>query len=126
MAQEQCHFALDFDEWIATNSLQEIKPLLFKHDLTSRTNLSTQSVQFAAFISDPLLFETKQHLISATVQAIQKVSLPVTPRNNTTNYIVISEKEENVLKSLQLHLDGLQSEVLIKKQKESLTDAMNR
>ena len=112
----------DFDRWINENNLNDIKSILIKHDLNIKANLSTQSKQFTSFICDPALFETNIHLMPNAVAAIQKLSSTETPGNNETPgkpFVVISEKEENILQSLQTNLDELT-------EKDKLTKSLNK
>eukprot|EP01084_Bolivina_argentea_P311323 538875_1 len=115
----------DFDTWVLNNDLTQIKDVLIKHNLDNITNLSTQSIAFATFISDPILYQSHAHLIAKIITSIQQLATnEITPGQA---YVVISETEENILKALQTNLDQLDDKEIYtqninKKYKQSIQD----
>ena len=61
-----------FEEWLSTSGLTALKDILLKHKMTSLQSLSTESTEFAAFISDPLLLP-RAMLIPQAIQSMQQL-----------------------------------------------------
>ena len=61
-----------FDEWLSISGLSALKDILIKHEMTSIKALSTESTEFAAFISDPLLLP-RAMLIPQAIQSMQQL-----------------------------------------------------
>eukprot|EP01084_Bolivina_argentea_P096543 173551_1 len=61
-----------FDQWVVKSGLSALKDILIKHNMKSLSSLSTESAEFAAFISDPLLLP-RAMLIPLAIQSMQQL-----------------------------------------------------
>jgi len=61
-----------FKEWLSTSGLTALKDILIKHEMVTLSSLSTESEQFAAFISDPALLP-RAMLIPLAIQSMQQL-----------------------------------------------------
>eukprot|EP01084_Bolivina_argentea_P214541 364216_1 len=68
--------AFSFDGWLASSGLSPLKDILIKHNMTTLDSLSTESSEFAAFISDPLLLP-RAMLIPQTIQSMQQLRINI-------------------------------------------------
>eukprot|EP01084_Bolivina_argentea_P236076 397059_1 len=87
----------NFEEWVNDNELSEIKQLLIKHKVTTKSALSFNSAQFQSLMSDPELYKTP-HMIPIVTNAIK----------NDDSYIIVSEEEHIVMDSIKKNLKKLQ------------------
>eukprot|EP01084_Bolivina_argentea_P126848 224494_1 len=62
----------NFDSWISTTNLSEIKYLFTKHDATTLESLQTNSKHIKSLLMDPLLFQ-KCHIIPILFDSIHKL-----------------------------------------------------
>ena len=71
-------FAIDlefnFDQWIISNDITDLKEKLKQHGLINTQTIATTSAEFNSFISDPSVLSTKGHLLPKLFTAINKLS----------------------------------------------------
>ena len=63
----------NFNQWILSNDITELKDKLEEHGLINKSTISIKSPEFNAFISDPLILSTKAHLLPKLFAAINKI-----------------------------------------------------
>ena len=64
----------NFNQWIISNNLTELKEKLKEHGLINTTTISTASNEFNQFISDPWVLSTKTHLLPQLFAAINQIA----------------------------------------------------
>eukprot|EP01084_Bolivina_argentea_P138273 243460_1 len=97
----------DFNQFVKQNKLDEIKDLLIKHKMVTTVALSTTSNEFRNLMCDPQTM-TKSHLeiVIFLLNKINKLQLKI---QQIKPIVVISEKENNVIKGMKESLKILQS-----------------
>eukprot|EP01083_Nonionella_stella_P272822 925344_1 len=101
--------AFSFDGWLASSGLSPLKDILIKHNMTTLDSLSTESSEFAAFISDPLLLP-RAMLIPQTIQSMQQLqqnAYKYKKNNNTKNKPQIqSQQQQQQQQNIEGKSDG--------------------
>eukprot|EP01083_Nonionella_stella_P066505 175171_1 len=109
--------SFNLDAWLEKNKLLHLKEVFLSHNMTTFETITTTNTQFALLIASSLIIEN--NLVSTVVRAIQKLhannnnTARNTSRDNdtdtpwdtpsaatTTEYIVVSTDEHDVLESL--------------------------
>eukprot|EP01084_Bolivina_argentea_P271750 462478_1 len=104
-------FTFDFEAWIDTNGLKEIKDHFIKYNMTTVDTISTESKEFAKFIADPTLLSAKSQFIPKIFSAIQAVQLQKQNSGSSNKPIVciISEKENDIINSMKSNLKQVEN-----------------
>ena len=63
----------NFNQWIISNDLIELKDKLEEYGLINKTTISIASNEFNQFISDPLVLSTKSNSLPQLFAAINKI-----------------------------------------------------
>jgi len=98
--------SFDFDSWIATNRLTEIKHIFIDHDMCHRANLSMHYTKFPQFIAS--ISMTKPVMVSKVVETLQKLELSQKAAANIKiQKIKATEEELSAEEAITSHLKAL-------------------
>ena len=79
----------DFDKWIETNNLTEVKYLFKKHNMTTTDTLTFLSVGYQNFMSDHELFIKHSKLIPKVMSSIRDLEKTTPSKPKLCGYFYI-------------------------------------
>jgi len=102
--------SFNFDSWIATNRLTEIKQIFIDHDMCRPAHLSMHYTKFPQFIAS--ISMTKPVFVSKVVETLQKLEQQKMSQNAISNNLFIqkikaTEEELSVEEAITSHLKAL-------------------
>eukprot|EP01083_Nonionella_stella_P232005 818828_1 len=90
----------EFIQWVSHHDLDQIKPFLVKHNMTTASALNPSSEEYVQLISDRSLYQTivVRHVLPKLMKAMQTIP-SVNPKPKVIR-IVVSKEEEEAMETL--------------------------
>eukprot|EP01084_Bolivina_argentea_P202283 345656_1 len=114
----------EFDDWLEEHNLKHVKQIFIEHNINTLLDLSLQNKNLGGFLADQR-FYNKPNIVTtvfAAIQSLDKQKQPLSSKQDDLVYIVISHKENEIMKQLQKHVDELKE---LQNESKQIHDAYN-